>query len=147
MHTPSRWILLIAAGLLVAACSPAGEVAGVTSPPLIVDEPEGSEVSRLTLSQRAAERLGIETVAVADAPVDGTPRPVIPYGAVLYDADGTTWAYTSPEAFVYVRAPIVVDRIDGDQAVLGSGPPAGTLVVTVGGAELWGAEHGVGGGH
>jgi hypothetical protein len=27
------------------------------------------------------------------------------------------------------------------------GPPAGTTVVTVGGAELFGAESGVGGGH
>ncbi|HEX6867287.1 MAG TPA: hypothetical protein VF119_00710, partial [Candidatus Limnocylindrales bacterium] len=63
------------------------------------------------------------------------------------DPEGATWAYTNPEGLLFVRAPISVERIVGDLAILSEGPPAGTLVVTVGGAELWGAEHGVGGGH
>ena len=43
-----------------------------------------------------------------------------------------TWAYTSPKPLTFVRAPITVDGIDGDDALLSAGPDAGTEVVTVG---------------
>ena len=75
----------------------------------------------------------------------GSARKVIPYSAVLYGLHGETWVYTNPEPLVYIRYPITVDYIDGDQAVLVDGPPVGTAVVTVGSAELFGAESGVGG--
>ena len=65
-------------------------------------------------------------------------------GIVIYDLDGATWVYTSPEPLVFVRYPIVVDYIEGDQAYLVEGPPAGTEVATVGVAELYGADTGVG---
>ena len=45
---------------------------------------------------------------------------------------------------MFKREPIDVERIDGDVAVVRSGPAAGTPVVTVGAAELWGFEFGVG---
>jgi len=66
---------------------------------------------------------------------------------VLYDADGTTWAYAASERNVFVRNEIVVDRIEGDLAYLVEGPPVGAEVVTTGAAELYGTETGVGGGH
>jgi hypothetical protein len=69
---------------------------------------------------------------------------VIPYGAVLYDAEGDTWAYTSPAPLTYVRESISVGRIEGDEAILSEGPAPGMEVVTVGVAELFGAETGVG---
>jgi hypothetical protein len=72
-----------------------------------------------------------------------TPRKVIPYAAVLYDVQGNTWVYTNPEPLVFVREPIFVDYIEGDLVVLLEGPAAGTPVVTVGVAELFGAETGV----
>jgi hypothetical protein len=81
---------------------------------------------------------------VQDAQVRGTLRKVIPYAAVLYDARGDTWAYTTPEPLRFVRQPIKIDYVDGNQAVLLDGPPAGTPVVTVGAAELLGVEIGVG---
>jgi hypothetical protein len=65
---------------------------------------------------------------------------VVPYAAVLYDAHGDAWTYTSPEPLTFVRHRITVDNIQGDLAFLSSGPPVGTLVVTVGAAELYGAE-------
>ncbi len=68
----------------------------------------------------------------------------IPYGAVLYDPEGDTWAFVNVSALTFVRAPIDVDHIDGDVAFLSGGPPAGTKVVKVGAAELYGAEIGVG---
>jgi len=69
-------------------------------------------------------------------------RKVVPHGAVVYDAQGKTWVYANPEPLVFVRQPITVDYIEGDRAVLSDGPVPGTAVVTVGAAELFGAEHG-----
>ena len=91
-----------------------------------------------------AERL----MEAADAETAGSGLvKVVPYAAVLYGVHGETWVYTNPEPLVYVREPITIDYIEGDLAVLLEGPPAGTQVVTIGGAELLGAENGVGGGH
>jgi hypothetical protein len=70
-------------------------------------------------------------------------RKIIPYTAVIYGLQGETWTYTRPEPLVFVRAPIAVDYIDGDLAVLTDGPASGTAVVTVGGSELFGVETGV----
>jgi multidrug efflux pump subunit AcrA (membrane-fusion protein) len=68
---------------------------------------------------------------------------VIPYDAVLYGPEGDTFTYTSPDPLVFVRHAITVDRIAGDRALLSSGPPPGTEVVTVGSQELFGTEHDV----
>jgi hypothetical protein len=69
---------------------------------------------------------------------------VVPYSALIYDLQGNTWVYTSSEPLVFIRQPVVVDYIDGDNVVLLQGPAAGTEVVTVGVAELYGADTGVG---
>ena len=71
--------------------------------------------------------------------------PVVPYSSVIYDLDGATWVYTSPEPLTYVRHLITVSYIEGDRAVLLSAPPNGTEVVAVGVAELFGVEAGIGG--
>lgn len=68
---------------------------------------------------------------------------VVPYAAVLYGVHGETWVYSSPEPLVFVRQPIVIDYIEGDQAYLLEGPQVGTAVVTVGAEELFGTETGV----
>jgi multidrug efflux pump subunit AcrA (membrane-fusion protein) len=77
----------------------------------------------------------------------GGPRLTVPYSALLYDLDGTAWVYVSPEPLSFQRHEVVVDRIEGDIAVLSSGPPVGTEVVKTGATELFGVESGVGGGH
>jgi hypothetical protein len=69
---------------------------------------------------------------------------VVPYAALLYDANGKTWVFTNPKPLVFVRAPVTINRITGDKVVLSAGPPVGTLVVTVGAEELLGTEYGVG---
>ena len=72
----------------------------------------------------------------------------IPYAAVVYDADGQTWAYVEPRSrWSTCARPVTVEEIDGEVARLSAGPPTGTQVVTTGAAELYGAEIGVGGGH
>ncbi len=70
-------------------------------------------------------------------------RMVIPYSAVIYGVNGETWVYINPEPLVYMRQPIVIDYIDGDQVYLVEGPEMGSTVVTMGVAELFGAETGV----
>ena len=132
------------AAFLLAACSQGG-VAGIVSedPPVKVEKNEATGLSRLTLSAKAAERLGIATGAVSAAGA-GT---AIPYAALVYDKTGKTWVYTNPQGRDFIRQAIEVERIEGDFAYLTSGPPVGTAVVTVGTAELWGVDTGVGGGH
>jgi hypothetical protein len=69
---------------------------------------------------------------------------VIPYPSVVYDENGNTFAFTNPAALTFVRSPITVVRITGDKAFLSEGPATGTQVVTVGTAELYGTEQGLG---
>jgi hypothetical protein len=73
-------------------------------------------------------------------PGSNTPKKVVPYSAILYDLTGDTWVYTNPEPSVFVRERVDVERIDKDLAVLNKGPAVGTQVVTIGAAELYGAE-------
>ena len=56
----------------------------------------------------------------------------------------TDFTYTNPEPLLFIRAPIKIDYIDGDVAVLDDGPEVGTAVVTVGAAQLYGVEFGIG---
>jgi hypothetical protein len=233
---------LLLAGLQVSACSEPETQAKVE--PATVEHVEGTDFSRVILTPKAAERLGIETVAVremevmrkrtpggeivpppaetvadvgaywvrvplndsdlqkvdrsqpahvlagddVDAAIMATPveappagasetkgdlyyvikspeqklvpgqrvrvetplagsgglRKVIPHSSLIYGAHGESWVYTSPEPLTYVRHPVVVDYVEGDLAVLSDGPPAGTEVVSVGAAEVYGTEFEVG---
>jgi len=148
MRHSKRWLAVL--GLLIAipqlsACTQTSAEAESGAEPAKVEHVEGSEeVSRLTLTPKAVERIGIKTTAISETTVAGKKRKVVPYGAVLYDADGKTSVYVSSAPNTYVREPITVDYIEGDRAVLVAGPAAGTAIVTVGAAELYGTETGVG---
>jgi hypothetical protein len=132
---------IVAASL--AGCASTGEVAG---PPASakVEAIMGTDLHRVILTQKAADRLGITTELVRESPAAGTAVSV-PFGAVIYDKDGNAWAYTNPAPLTYVRAKLTIGHVDGVLAELTAGPAAGTPVVTVGAAELVGAEYGVGG--
>jgi len=125
--------LLIMAGLL-AACGPKSTSVEKIEP-YQLEVIEGSDFQRVILTEKAAQRLDIQTTTVGGN--------VIPYAAVLYGLDGETWAYTNPEPLVFVRQSIVIDHIDGDSVVLSEGLDTGTAVVIIGVAELYGAEVGV----
>jgi hypothetical protein len=143
MRLSRRWITAaVLIGLSGAACARSDAGEAETPGPVTVTAIEGTDVARVTLTADAVRRLDVRTDAVR--PVHGGDRTTIPYAAVLYDADGATWAYTNPEPLVFVRAAVEVDRIVGRRAVLRDGPAAGTLVVTVGAAELLGSEYEVG---
>jgi hypothetical protein len=132
-------LALLAIPLLATACGGTpGEEASVES--AVTKQVPGTDIVRVELSADAAERLGVRTVAVRSDPMSS--RAVIPYAAVLYDPDGSTWTYASPARLVYQRKDISVARIQGDAAVLSRGPPVGTVVVTAGATEIWGVEYG-----
>jgi hypothetical protein len=105
----------------------------------------GSDVSRVILTEESVKRLDIQTAPVRGGTVAGRPVLLVPTSAVLYDPSGGAWAFTSPEPLVFLRVPVKVDSVRGDQATLSEGPPAGTVVVIRGVSELHGTEVGVGG--
>jgi uncharacterized protein YcfL len=108
--------------------------------PAVVEEVKGSDLLRITLSEKAMRRLDVQTAAVRGVTVNGKQRTAVPYAAVLYDPEGLTWVYRSPKTRTFIRARITVASIDGTRAILSAGPVAGTKVVTVGGQELFGTE-------
>lgn len=131
---------LLGAGLLLAAAlagcgQPAGET--TTEAPAQVEEIPGSDVKAVTFTEDAAAAIGVEIASVAS---DAAGQLSIPYAAVIYYVDGSTWTYTVPNERKYVRVPIVVASISGDVVTLTEGPAAGTPVVVVGAPEVLGAE-------
>jgi len=142
MKHSSRWMvaILLLASLQLASCRGSGETAEEEAGPAKVEHLQGDEPTRVTLTEEAAKRLDIKTEPVRDMELKGKQRRVLPYAAILYDTEGNTWTYTNPDPLVFVRHRINVDYIDGDLAVLIGGPPAGSAVVIVGAAELYGSE-------
>lgn len=115
--------------------------AAVHTPPAHVEAMTGSNLRRITLSDRAAKRIDIKTEEVRQG---SSGQVVVPYSAILYDLAGATWVYASPAPLVFVRHSVAIARIDGANMYLKEGPAVGTLVVTVGVPQLYGAERGVG---
>jgi hypothetical protein len=128
-------MLMLVAALQLAACGPKAATTIEKVNPSELKEIEGSELKQVILTEKAAERIGVQTV-----PVSGM---TVPYSAVIYDTEGNTWIYTNPEPLTFVRALVVIDRIEGDQAFLSQGLESDAPIVTVGVAEIYGAETGV----
>jgi len=144
-----QWLvaLLVIGCLGLAACNqPVSSASGEADapPPAKVEPIAGTNLNRVILTADAAARIGVQTATVQQKQTAGTTRMVVPYSAVIYDLHGDTWVYTNPSPLTYVRSAISVDNIVGDQTTLVNGPPVGTAIVTVGAAELFGAELGVG---
>ena len=134
-------------GLAAAAAGSASAL--VEETPATLKPVPGSSVQQVQLSAAATHRLGIETQAVrvaagANSGRSGTHK-VIPYSAVIYDTDGSTWTYVESAARTFVRNRITVAEIEGHTAVLTKGPAVGAQVVTVGAPELLGAEYDISG--
>jgi hypothetical protein len=134
-------VVLLTAGLGLSGCT-AGGVALQEQPPANVAAIPGKDVKSVTLSDRAAKRIGVQTVQIAASPQG----PTVPYSAVFYAADGVAWLYTVTQPLTYVREQVTVANVGGaagDQAFLSSGPAAGTTVVKAGVIELYGTEIGI----
>ncbi|OXM62664.1 hypothetical protein [Amycolatopsis vastitatis] len=135
-------VVVIAAGLALAGCAKASgtSAGGPNEAPAMVEQVPEGEIPAVTLTSDAAERIGLQTGTVREENVDGVPRKVVPYAALLYDPKGDAYVYATSAPLVFKRAKLVVDTITGDRVVLADGPPSGTTVVTVGASELFGAE-------
>jgi hypothetical protein len=133
---------LAGVGLYFAFSASSGSASEEGAQPAVVEPTDTSGVSRVVLSQSAAERLNIQTAPVTSVRLNRRARAAIPYTAILYDTNGDAWTYTSPEPLVFVRQDVDVARVSGGKAILARGPPVGTDVVTVGEVELWGVEYG-----
>lgn len=127
-------IVVTVAALQLAACGPKTITTEKINPSTL-EVIEGSELKRVILTEKAAERIGLQTV-----PVNET---VVPYSAVIYDLEGNTWVYTNPSPLTFVRVRVVIDRIEGNQAFLSQRPETDAPIVTVGVIEIYGAETGV----
>jgi len=137
MKLKLSWLILIVmlAALSLSACAPAAPVEDEIKP-VTLEQITGTDLNRLTLTADAAKRLDVQTAEVREA--DG--KMVVPYASILYEANGNTWVYVNVAPLVYVRQAIVIDSINGDDAILSKGPDFGSTVVTVGAAELYGSE-------
>jgi hypothetical protein len=138
-----RWTILVLAstGLAVSGCAETSESEDSGDPAAELVTVEGSDIPQVVLTERAVERLDIQLSGVSPGSFGTT---TIPYAAVVYDPNGDTWVYTTPEPLTFTRTPITVLDITGDRAVLSAGPQPGTDVVTVGTAELYGSEQEIG---
>ena len=142
-----RQLRAACAGLVLIACVVALSACGQASTgydyetathhePAELEPIKGTDLQRVIFDAAAAERAGVQTTPVRQ----NGQETVIPYEAVIYTSDGNTYAYRSPEPLTYVRQEIDIDHVDGDSVVLSGGPPAGTEVVTVGTAEVYGTD-------
>jgi RND family efflux transporter MFP subunit len=83
------------------------------------------------------QRLGV-TLPLADTSESLS----VPWSALVFDIHGGTWVYKRIGPHRYARQRVVVAYTVGAEAVLSSGPPVGTTIVTAGVQELFGAETG-----
>jgi hypothetical protein len=102
----------------------------------------GFGISQITLREKAAQRLGIQTGTIREHP---SGRTIAPFASTIYDLDGDAWVYVVSAPLTYVRQNVAIERIDGVDVYLTDGPQPGTQVVTVGVPELYGTEIGVNG--
>ena len=142
MKRNSRWLIvaICVACLSLAACGRAPASTGDEAKPATVEHLEGVAPTRVTLTEEAAKHLDLQTAKVSEMTIDGKLGKVIPYAAIIYDTTGHTWTYVESRPQVFVRSPISVDVIKGDQALLTDGPDVGAAVVSVGAEELFGSE-------
>jgi len=142
----TKYISLLLFAFTIGACYQA-ESTYVKIEPAKVEHIENSDFSRVELTERAVERIGIKTVQVATETAKGnnqTEQAVVPYSSILYDASGDSWVYTNPNPRNYIREQVKIDYINGDKAFLAEGPASGTVVVSQGAVELLGTEFHVG---
>ena len=107
--------------------------------PAVVEPIEGSDLSRVILTEDAARRIQLETSTATER---GN-RVVVPESAIWVDVAGDEWVYTEPEPLVFQRVHVVVERYRDGTAFLDEGIETGDEVVSVGVPQLIGSEFGI----
>ena len=136
------FFILVICGLVLSACGNNPTSAEKVEP--ITLEKIDDTRNRLILTERAAERLDIQTAPVGETTMDEGTYLVVPYSAIIYDLTGGVWVYVNPAPLTYHREQVSVETIDGESVLLKDGPSVGTMVVTIGVPELYGSDTGVG---
>ena len=114
----ASFALMLLAGVLVGppaagAASPTEAAAALSAGrPARLEAIDGSNIKKITLTPKAAQRLDVQTGKVRQDP---SGRKVVPYAAVVYDKDGSTWVYTNPQPLTYIRQAIIVELINGEK--------------------------------
>ena len=138
-------VLMLAAftACLAAPCASAltAETAVKKILPARVEATNDAKIMKVTLTPKAAERLGI---VIDEVRADPSGRLIVPYASVLYDLTGKTWVYVSADPLTFARGAVVIDTIKGDNVYLTEGPPAGTKVLATGVPQVFGTEVKVG---
>ena len=106
-------LVLIIVALQLVSCNKQAPVHEKIEPAHL-DHIEGSDLMRLTLTEKAIERVDIKTAqiveeAITDKNGKTSNRLVTTHGAVIYDAFGHIWLYKNPEPRVFVREEIKID--------------------------------------
>jgi hypothetical protein len=136
-HLACAGLVLAIAALPTAGCTEVETETATGYEPSTLEPVKGEEdLQRVTFTEEGAKRVDLQTAAVRRNG-KGT---VVPYAALIYSPEGETYVYTTPKRLQYLREEVEVDRIEGDRVLLSGGPPAGTEVVTVGAAEVYGTE-------
>ena len=135
--------LMVAASVTCLAASCASVLAAEATAkitPARVEATLDAKIKKVTLTPKAAERLGIQ---IDEVRVDPAGRRIVPYSSVLYGLTGQTWVYISVDPLTFVRGAVTIDTIEGENVYLSDGPPPGTKVVSAGVPQVFGAEVGV----
>ena len=137
-------VLMVAASVACLAVSCASALAAESAAkitPARVEATLDAKIKKVTLTPKAAERLGIQ---IDEVRADPSGRLIVPYASVLYDLTGKTWVYISADPLTFFRGAVEIDSIKGDNVYLSDGPPAGTKVLAAGVPEVFGSEVKVG---
>ena len=137
-------VLMAVASVACLAASCASALAAESAAkiaPARVEATLDAKIKKVTLTPKAAERLGIQ---IDEVRADPSGRRIVPYTSVLYDLTGKTWVYISADPLTFVRGAVEIDTIKGDNVYLSDGPPAGTKVLAAGVPQVFGTEVKVG---
>ena len=113
--------------LLPACAQPSALAESAPEAAAKVEKNATTGIARITLSQKAIDRLQLLTDTAKPAP--GGAGVLLPYAALLYDAQGKTWVYVNPEPRVYERQAVTVtNTVPAAGPALAVTAPASTLV-------------------
>jgi RND family efflux transporter MFP subunit len=137
------------AALAAAPSSPPILVLPVQPSPLTTQPQQGLVDRYFVLPESAGLQLG-QRVSVWLALSGAEVSPVVPAASILYDPSGGAWLYERTAAQVFTRRHVEVVRMEEGLAVLSprslatAGLHLGSIIVTAGAMELYGAEFGTG---
>lgn len=146
MRNYTLWMIvgLLIASLALSACGGGSSAtAAAAEKPYKLDKMDGSNFNLVTLTQKTAQRLVLETGKVTEEQIAGAKRLVVPYSSLIYGLHGENWVYVSPQPLSFHRAEVNVDYIEGDNVILVDGPAVGTEIATSAVAQLYGVDTGV----